>query len=81
MSLDVLLEILGALERLATKVAFVRLQGNVNTNMRGDVITLDGGSTAVAPLACQVQIVGALAANVTFTNVILQVGQSPDVTL
>jgi hypothetical protein len=71
MSFDVLLEILGALERLATEVAFVRLQRYVNTNMRSDVISFDCSGTAVAPLAGQIQVVGAFATNVTFTNMVL----------
>lgn len=75
MSLDVLLEILGALEGLAAEVALVWLQGHVNTDVRGDVVTLDGCCAAVAPLARQVEVVGALAANVTLTNVVLVDGQ------
>lgn len=71
MSLDVLLQILRSLEGLATEVALVRLQGNVNTNMRRDVVTLHSRSSAVAPLTCQVQVVGALAANMTLTDVVL----------
>lgn len=69
--LDVLLEILGTLERLATEIAFVRLQRDVNADVRSDVITLDGGGTAVTPLAGQVKVVGALAPHVTLTDVIL----------
>jgi HAMP domain-containing protein len=72
-SLDVLLEILGALERLATEVALMRLQRHVNADVRSNVITLDGGSAAVTPLARQIQVVGALAPNVALTYVILQV--------
>jgi len=45
-SLDVLLEILRSLESLATEVALMRLEGNVDTNMRCDVIALDGGDAA-----------------------------------
>ena len=75
MSLDVLLEILGALEGLAAEVALVRLQGHVNTDVRGNVVTLNGCCAAVAPLARQVEVVGALAANVTLTNVVLGNGQ------
>ena len=69
--LDVLLEILGTLESLATEVAFVRLQRNMHTNVRRDVITLDSGSTAVAPLASKIQVVGALAPNMALTDVVL----------
>lgn len=71
MSLDVLLEILRALEGLAAEVALVWLQWHVNTDVRGNVVTLDGCGAAVTPLARQVQVVGALAANVTLTDVIL----------
>jgi hypothetical protein len=66
-----LLEILWALEGLAAEVALMWLQRHVNTDVRGNVVTLDGGGAAVTPLARQIQVVGALAANVTLTNVIL----------
>lgn len=46
MSLDVLLQILGALEGLPAEIAFVRLQWDVDSDMGGDMITLDGGSPA-----------------------------------
>jgi hypothetical protein len=71
MSLDVLLQILRALERLAAEVAFVRLQRNVDTDVRSNVVSLYCGGAAVAPLASQVQVVGTLATNVTLTDVIL----------
>lgn len=54
MSLDVLLQILWALEGLAAEVTLVGLQGHVNTDVRSNVIALDSGSTAIAPLAGQV---------------------------
>jgi hypothetical protein len=69
--LDMLLEILGALERFAAEVTFVWLQRNVHSNVRGDVITFDGGGTAVTPLAGQIQVVGALAADMALADVIL----------
>lgn len=71
MRLDVLLQILRAFESLATEVALVRLQWDVNTNVRRDVVTLHSSGTAVTPLASQVQVVGALATNMAFTNVVL----------
>lgn len=46
MGLDVLLEILGTLERLAAEVALMRLKGNVNTDVRRDVVPLDSGGPA-----------------------------------
>lgn len=71
MGLDVLLQILRALERLAAKVALVRLKRNVNTDVRSNVVTLDGSCAASVPLAGQAQVVGALAADMAFANVIL----------
>jgi hypothetical protein len=46
MCLDVLLEILGPLERLATELALVRLERNVHANVRSDVVTLDSRGAA-----------------------------------
>jgi hypothetical protein len=71
MGLDVLLQILGTLERLLAKVAFVRLQGNVHADVRRDVVSLDGGRTAGAPRAGQVQIVGRLSADMAFADMVL----------
>lgn len=71
MGLDVLLEILWPLEGLAAEVTFVRLQRHVNANVRGDVIALHGGRPACSPLARKVEVVGALAANVALTHVVL----------
>jgi hypothetical protein len=44
--LDVLLEILRPLEGLATELALVRLERNVNANVRSNVVTLDSGGAA-----------------------------------
>ena len=76
MSLDMLLEILRALEALAAEIALVRLQGNVNTDMRSDVIALHRGGAARVPLAREVQVVGALATNMLLANVFLIYGMS-----
>lgn len=73
MGLDVLLEILWALECFATEVALVRLQRHMNANVRGDVIALDGGGATCAPLTGEVEVVGALAADVAFADVVLEV--------
>jgi hypothetical protein len=70
-SLDVLLQILRTLEGLATEVALVRLQWDVDTNVRGDVITLDGGGPALVPTTGEVEVVCALATNVLLANVFL----------
>ncbi len=72
MGLHVLLEILRALEGLATEVALVRLQGDVDADVRSDVVTLDRGRATRAPLAGKVEVVGALATDVALANVILR---------
>ena len=71
MSLHVLLEILRSLESFAAEVAFVRLQRNVDADVRSDVIALDSGGAAVAPLASEIQIVCALATDMALADVIL----------
>lgn len=71
MSLDVLLEILRSLEGLATEVALMRLEGNVDANVRCDVIALDGCDAARTPVASQVEVVCALATDVTLAYVLL----------
>jgi len=70
--LDMLLQVLGTLEGFATEVALVRLQGDVDSDVRGDVVTLDGRSTTVAPLTGQIEVVGALTANMALAHVILR---------
>jgi hypothetical protein len=57
MSLDVLLEILRTLECLATELALVGLQGDVDSDVRSDVVTLDCGGAALAPSTGQVEVV------------------------
>jgi hypothetical protein len=69
--LHVLLEILWTLERFATEVALVRLQRHMNSDVRGNVVTLDGGCATCTPLTGQVEVVGALATDVALAYVIL----------
>ena len=71
MGLDMLLEILGTLERLAAKVTLVRLERHMDADMGRNVVALHSSSAARVPLARQVQVVGALAANVLFADVFL----------
>ena len=75
MSLDVLLEILRTLEGFAAEITLVRLQWDVNAYMRSDMIALHRRRTAVSPLACQVEVVGALTANMTLANMVLRNSQ------
>jgi len=69
-SLDVLLEILRTLECLATEVALVWFEGNVNSNVGGDMIALHGCGTALIPATGEVQVVCALASNMLLADVL-----------
>lgn len=69
--LDMLLQVLRTLEGLAAKIALVRLKWNVNTDVRSNVVALDGSCAASVPLAGQAQVVGALATDMAFADVIL----------
>lgn len=71
MGLDVLLQILRTLECLSTELALVWLQGNVDTDVGGDVIALDGRSSTLTPCASQVEVVGRLATDVSLADVLL----------
>ena len=76
MGLDVLLQILRALEGLSAELALVRLERDVNSDVRGNVVTLDGGCAARVPLAGKAQVVCALAANMAIANVLLKGNKS-----
>lgn len=65
-------QILRSLECLATEFALVRFQGNVDSNMGGDVVTFDGGGPTLTPGAGQIEIVGRLAADMAFADVLLE---------
>ena len=71
MCLDMLLQILRTLERLAAEVALMRLERHVDANVRCDVIALHGGGSAGAPLAGKVEVVGALATDMALADVVL----------
>lgn len=66
-----LLEILGTLECLAAELALVRLQGNVDSDVRGDVVALDSRGSALAPGAGEIEIVSGLAADMPLADVLL----------
>lgn len=59
----------------------MRLQRNVDTDVRRDVIPFNSRGAAASPLACQVKVICALSTDVTLADVILvlsdfvQVGQ------
>jgi len=66
-----LLEILRALERLAAELALVWLQWNVDADVRCDVVALDSSGATTTPLTLEVEVVCALTADMTFTDVVL----------
>lgn len=74
MGLNVLLQVLGTLEGLSAEVALVRLERNVYANVRSDVVALHCRGPARVPLASQVEVVGALPANMALTDVVLIIG-------
>lgn len=71
MCLDMFLKILWSLKGLATELALVRLERNMNSDVRGDVVALDGCCSALTPCACQVEVVGRFSTDVSFTYVLL----------
>ena len=71
MGLDMLLEILRAFESLAAKLAFVWFQWYMNSDVRGDVVTFDSCGTTTAPLAGQVQVIGAFSTDMPFADMFL----------
>lgn len=66
-----LLEILGTLEGLSAEFALVGLEGDVNTNVRCDVVPLDCSGAASTPSASQAQVVCRLPANVGLAKMVL----------
>ena len=69
--LDVLLQVLRTLETLAAEVALVGLEGHMDSDVRRNVVTLHRGGAAEIPAASQIQVVCALAANMTLANMFL----------
>lgn len=66
-----LFQILWTLERFATQVTLMRLQGYVNTDVRGDMVAFDRGRSTRAPLASEVEVVSTLAAYMALADVFL----------
>lgn len=73
MCLYMLLEILRALKGLSAEFTSMWFQGDVDSDVGGDVVALDDGDMAISPCALQVEVVGALPPNVTVANMFLDV--------
>lgn len=78
-SLYVLLKILGPLEGFTAELASMRLQGDMNANVRGDMVAFHDSDSAAIPITGKVEVVGTLAPNVALADVILSIvpGVSP----
>lgn len=72
MCLDMLLQILRSLEGLATKLALVGLERNMDADVGSNVVTLHCGSATLTPGAGEVEVVGRFSANMSFTYVLLR---------
>ena len=70
-NLDVLLQILGTLEALATHVAAVGFEGHMDPDVACDVVSLDGLGVAGAPGAGQAEIVRRFPSNMFLAQMIL----------
>jgi hypothetical protein len=70
--LDVLFQILRTLEGLAAVLTFVRLEWDVDADVRRDVVALHGGSLTLAPSTAELEIVCGLAPNMTLANMLLR---------
>jgi hypothetical protein len=68
---DVLLQILGTLEGLSTEVTLVWLQWDVNSNVRGDMVTFYRCGPARIPATGEVQVVGTFSPNMLLTDMLL----------
>ena len=66
-----LLQVLRTLECLSAEVAFVGLQWDMDSDVGGDVVTLDGGGATGVPSAGQIQVVGALSSDVLLADMVL----------
>jgi hypothetical protein len=69
-----LLQILGTLESLCANVATMRLQWDVDTDVRGDVIAFDGRSIARTPSTGEIEVVGRLSSNMALADMVIEVG-------
>ena len=65
------LEVLRALEGLSTEFAPMRLQGNVNPNMRCDMVAFYNCDVAVTPRTLKIEIICALATDMTIADMLL----------
>jgi hypothetical protein len=68
-----LLKILRTLEGLSAEFAFVRLQGHMHSDVRGNVVAFDGSRSASTPSTGQAQVVGTLSSNVDVAEMVVKI--------
>ena len=69
--LNMLFQVLRTFEGFATEFAAMRLQRNMDPNMRGDVITFDHMDPTGTPHALEVEVVGTFATDMCLADMIL----------
>lgn len=72
-----LFQILWALEALATEIALVGLERDVDADMGGNVIAFHRSRTAAAPTASEAEVVCGLASHMTLADVFLAIHIRP----
>jgi hypothetical protein len=69
--LDMFLQVLWTLEGFSAEVTCMGLQRDVDANVGGNVITLDGSGATAAPLAGEVEVVRGFASDMSLTDMLL----------
>jgi len=64
---------LGTLEALATQVASMWFERNMNSNVTGDMISLDSLGITVCPGTGQTEVVGRFASDMFLAQVIIKI--------
>ena len=70
--LDMFLQVLRTLEGLPAKLATMRFERNVDTDVGRNMVPLDNRNVAVGPSTLQVEVVCALTADVVLADMFLQ---------
>ena len=65
-------EVLRAFKGLAAEVATMRLQGDMDANVRCDMVTLYHRNVAVGPSTLQIEVIRALATDMDFAHMVLE---------
>lgn len=72
MDLLVLLEVLGAFKTLIADLTRMRLERDMDTEVRGDMVAFGTGRIAVLPKASEREVISRLASDMVVTEVVIQ---------